>query len=102
MNPADYPGRGDLPDALAFVKPNRARFWIHLESCDEPQTAGELVSALEWSSATIYRMLEDLSEHGLVETAMKLTDAGPMDAYQTAMPEKRPVWDRPTAEGVVR
>ncbi|USZ73742.1 helix-turn-helix domain-containing protein [Natronosalvus halobius] len=102
MNPADYPGTGALPDALAFVKPNRSEFWIHLESCDEPQTAGELEDAVEWSGATIYRMLADLEAIGLVETAMKMTDAGPRDAYQAATPEKRPVWERQAAEGVVR
>ncbi|UTF52781.1 transcriptional regulator [Natronosalvus rutilus] len=102
MNPDEYCGRGDLPDRLAFVKPNRSKFWIHLSTCDEPQTAGELEGAVEWSTATIYRMIEDLEAIGLLERVVKLTDSGPRDAYETASPTERPVWERQAAEGVVR
>ncbi|MFC6720969.1 helix-turn-helix domain-containing protein [Natrialbaceae archaeon GCM10025810] len=90
MNPSDYTGRGDLPDALAFVKPNRAECWIALDARDEPATAYDLERDLEWSGATIYRMLKDLMAAGLVEEVVTIGENGPSTAYRATEPEGKP------------
>lgn len=86
IEPSDYDGYGDLPDALAFVKPNRARFWIHLERYDEPVTTAELDDEVDCSKPTIYRMLNDLEEIGLAETLRGYANGSPTTMYQTVEP----------------
>lgn len=84
MNAEDYPGRGELPDALAFVSPNRARAYIVLETADDPLSAAELKDRLGCSQATAYRCLHDLEDVGLVTDATRVgADAPPKTAYLT-------------------
>lgn len=88
MTPEDYPGRGQLPDKLAFVAPNRSECYIALRRADDPQTAEELTATLECSQATVYRMLDDLEDIGLVTDAVRLdADTPPKAAYKTTSPE---------------
>ncbi|ELY73228.1 helix-turn-helix domain-containing protein [Natrinema pallidum] len=98
VSPDEFPGRGDLPDALAFVKPNRARAYIALERADGPVTATELKDALGCSNATAYRCLNDLQEIDLVCESIRLGgEYSPKTAYTTVA--DAPSWDRARADG---
>ncbi|ADB63976.1 hypothetical protein Htur_5089 (plasmid) [Haloterrigena turkmenica DSM 5511] len=96
--PEDYPGTGELPDKLAFVKPNRARAYVALHDADDPLTAAELAAGLEYSKATAYRCLSDLESIDLVCEAVRLgTGHRPKTAYTTQA--GAPPWERARADG---
>lgn len=94
--PADYPGRGDLPDALAFVSPSRARAFIALETADRPLTAQEVADRIGCAETTAYRCFDDLEEIDLVTESVRLAgDHKPTTAYTTGdVP-----WGRARADG---
>lgn len=97
-NLTDYPGTGDLPDALAFVQPSRARAYIVLERADDPVSADELMDELECSQATAYRCLNDLEEIGLVCESIRLgAENKPKTAYTPI--DDAPSWDLARADG---
>ena len=90
-----YDGVGDLPDALAFVKPSRARFWLHLHEHDELVSAEQLVDETGLSSATIYRMLGTLQELNIVEAVNVYTKKGPSRRYRAVWPGDLERGDQP-------
>lgn len=84
----EYRGTTDrLPDALAFVAPSRTEFWLTIREYDEPQLPSELETLTGHSSATIYRMLDELESHGLVEQVVRLEGGkNPRQAYRAVDP----------------
>ncbi|QCW05300.1 HTH domain-containing protein [Natrinema pallidum] len=98
--PADYDGRGDLPDALAFVKPNYARAYVAFKRIDTSLTGPDLADRLDCSKPTAYRYINRLSDLGLItESEQRGTFAKPTPAYTTAdTPSERIVTDGGTDE----
>lgn len=77
---------GRLPDALAFVKPNRAEFWVALRDEIEPKTVPELVKSMEHSTTTVYRMIDELQDLGLVEQSIRIEGSPPTNEYRALDP----------------
>ncbi|WP_276257165.1 hypothetical protein [Halomontanus rarus] len=86
MSPDEYDGTGDLPDRLAFVKPDRARLWIDLYDRDDVPTAATLADGHDVSTATIYRMLEELAELGLAENVSTYRDGRATTGFRALEP----------------
>ncbi|OLZ39119.1 hypothetical protein A6E15_19340 [Natrinema saccharevitans] len=104
MNVDEFTGAGELPDALAFVAPNRAEYYVAIDRADGPATADDLEDALEYSRPTVYRALNDLQEIGVVTETVRLDpEHGPTTAYETTLPAAEatasPVWDRARTDG---
>lgn len=87
MSTTEYHDTTDrLPDALAFVNPSRTEFWIDLRDEIEPKTVPELVDSMEHSTATVYRMLDELDELGLIEQSIRIDGSNPTSEYRAAEP----------------
>ena len=77
VTPSEFAGTTDrLPDALAFMRGNRTEFWLTLREYDNPQPVEHLVDETDYSSATIYRMLDELTEADLAERVYSFDENG--------------------------
>lgn len=77
VSPAEFAGTTDrLPDALAFLQENRTEFWLTLREYDDAKPVDELVDETGYSNATIYRMLDELSDAELAEQVWSFDDNG--------------------------
>ncbi|ELZ05787.1 helix-turn-helix domain-containing protein [Natrialba aegyptia] len=80
----EFTGTGELPDALAFVKPNRARCYVAVDRADGLISARELTDELGCSITTAYRCLNDLQDLGLVTDSICVgPDERPKTGYAT-------------------
>lgn len=71
----DANGDTAVNDVIRFLDDDCAR-QILIETTSEPMSANELSERCDVSPPTIYRRLEDLSEHGLVSEQTRLAADG--------------------------
>lgn len=82
MSERFYDSTGRLPDALAFVSPGRARLWIKLHEAGGPLSASEIAEIVDASQATVYRMINEFQELGLVRETVYIGSHGPTNRYE--------------------
>lgn len=79
-----YDTKQQLPDALAFVRPDRAETWIELSQMEQPLAVSDIIDHVDVSRATVYRMLDEFEDKGLISQEIEILDSGPKNRYQFA------------------